>query len=256
MLKKTMILSLAALAAAPLMAIQGTIFTEVDHKSGDIKWQPRAKAYLVSFKKGNTEVSAEFKASDVTRLDIPKPAGYDKAVEQVVKGQGAAAIATLAKIVSDYRMLYWDRPAGRYLVLAYIAAGQAQKGYDVCAGIISEDKAAEWSGELAPAYWQVLLKLGKKDKLESVLKKAVSSGNRASAAAALSMRGDIIMAEGDAPDVTKRALRDGYLRTVLMFTDEACVQERAEAMAKAAACFDKLGQASRAERLRSQARAL
>jgi hypothetical protein len=41
-----------------------------------------------------------------------------------------------------------------------------------------------------------------------------------------------------------------------MYGDAECARERAEAMVKAAACFDKLGQAARAEKLRSQAKAL
>ena len=44
-MRKTMITVLAALAATELMAIQGTIFTETDSKTGDIKWQPRTKSY-------------------------------------------------------------------------------------------------------------------------------------------------------------------------------------------------------------------
>lgn len=50
----------------------------------------------------------------------------------------------------------------------------------------------------------------------------------------------------------KQALRDGYLRVALMYGD--CPDEKIEAMKRAANCFDKLGQASRAERLRAQTR--
>lgn len=257
-MRKLLVMTILATAAATdLMAIKGTISTENDSKSGDIKWLPRSKAYSLSYKKGKTEVSAEFPIADVTNLDIPKPAGYDNAVEMVEKGQAASAIAVLSKIVSEYRMLVWDKPAGRYLAMAYIAAGQPQKAYDTCKTIISDDKDAAWRGDLAGAYWQSLLKLGKRDELESLLKKAASSGNRASAAGALVLRGDILVADGnDAPDALKTALRDGYLRVVLMFADAECVRERREAMMKAAQCFEKLGQLSRAERLRAQAKAL
>ena len=44
---KKLMIGLAALAAANAFAIQGTISTETAQVSGDIKWQPRAKAYLV-----------------------------------------------------------------------------------------------------------------------------------------------------------------------------------------------------------------
>lgn len=254
-MKKTLITTLAALAASQLLAIQGTISTESESLTGEIKWQNRKKQYVVSVKKGSTTVDMERKLEDVVSLDIPKPAGFDKAVEMVENGQGAAAIAVLSKIVSDYRMLKWDKPAGRYLATAYLAAGNAQKAYDACQQIVSEDKSAAYSGDLAAAYWQALLKLGKREQLEGLLKKAAAAGDRQSSAAALVMRGDIIVsASNDQPEELRRALRDGYLRVVLMYQDKACERERAEACVKAASCFDKLGQSARAEQLRAQAR--
>ena len=188
-------------------------------------------------------------------LDIPTPPNFDKAVSQVESGNGAAAVAALTKIVDDYRMLVWDKPAGRYLAMAHLAAGNAQKAYDACQAIVSEDKSAAYSGDLAAAYWQSLLKLGKTEQLEGLLKKASAAGDRQSSAAALVMRGDIIVAgSNDKPDELRRALRDGYLRVVLMYQDASCARERAEACLKAAQCFDKLGQSARAEQLRAQAK--
>ena len=75
------------------------------------------------------KITKEFSLSDVTGLDIPKPAGYDKAVQAVENGQGASVVALLTKIVADYRMLQWDKPAGRYLALAPLAARNAQTAY-------------------------------------------------------------------------------------------------------------------------------
>lgn len=243
------------MAAASAFAIQGTLTTETETLTGEIKWQGRNKQYVISVKKGSTLVDMERKLEVVTGLDIPKPAGYDKAVQSVEAGQGTAAIPVLSKIVADYRMLQWDKPAGRYLVLAHLAAGNAQKAYDACLPIISEDKSVGWTGDFASAYWQVLLRLGKKEQLESLLKKAASSGDRAASAAALVMRGDIIVqGSNDAPEELKKALRDGYMRVVLMYQDAECRSARADALLKAAKCFDKLGQASRAENLRAQAK--
>lgn len=248
-MRKTMLMTVAALTAAELFAIQGTVSTDVESVSGDVKWHARDKKYIIE--KG--KITKEFKLADVTSLDIPKPAGYDKAVQAVENGQGASAVGVLSKIVADYRMLQWDKPAGRYLALAHLAAGNAQKAYDVCSPIVAEDKAAGYSGDLAAAYWQALLKLGKRDELEKMLKKAATSGDRPASAAALVMRGDIIVAAShDSPEELKKALRDGFMRVVLMYQDADCVRERREALQKAASCFDKMGQAARAENLRAQ----
>jgi tetratricopeptide (TPR) repeat protein len=244
---------LAALAAAEAFAMQGAVSTETETFAGDVKWHARDKKYVIQ----KDKITKEFKLADVTSLDIPKPQGFDKAVQMVEAGQGSSAVAILAKIVSEYRMLQWDKPAGRYLALAHLAAGNAQKAYDACRPIIAEDKAAAYSGDLAAAYWQALLKLGKGEELEKLLKDAATKGNRQSSAAALVMRGDMIVAgSNDAPDELKRALRDGYLRVVLMYQDAECSRERGEAMLKAAQCFDKLGQSARAENLRTQAKSI
>lgn len=252
-MKKLMLGFAAAVAATNLWAIQGTLMTETETLTGDIKWHGRDKQYVIE--KG--KVTKEFPLADVTGLDIPKPAGYDKAVSQVDGGQAAAAIPVLTKIVADYRMLQWDKPAGRYLALAYLATGNAEKAYSACQPIVNEDKSAAYSGDLAAAYWQALLKLGKSQQLETLLKKAATSGDRAASAAALVMRGDIIVStSNDAPDKLKDALRDGYLRVILMYLDPECARERAEACMKAAQCFDKLGQSARAEKLRQQAKAM
>ena len=256
-MRKPALMILAAAAATNLWALQGTLTTETETLTGEIKWQARNKQYVISVKKGKTTVDMERKLDDVTGLDIPKPEGFDKAVEQVDGGQGAAAIPVLTKIVADYRMLQWDKPAGRYLAFAYLAAGNADKAYSTCQAIVSEDKKAAYSGDLAAAYWQAMLKLGKMEQLENLLKKAATSGDRASSAAALVMRGDIIVStSNDAPDKLKDALRDGYLRVALMYQDAECARERGEALLKAAQCFDKLGQSARAEHLRQQAKSM
>ena len=253
-MRKTIMTVLAALAATELMAIQGTISTETDSKTGDIKWQPRAKIYVLAYKKGKTDLQMEFPLADVVSIDVAKPAGFDKAVAMVEGGQATQAIPVLSKIVTDYRMLKWDKPAARYLALAYIDTNQAQKAYDLCQDIIRENKDSAWSGDVAAAYWQSLLKLGKMNQLEPLLKKAATSGDRPASAAALNVRGDIIVANGNGSvDSYKEALRDGYLRAALMYTDGECLRERKEGMLKAAQCFEKLGQAARAQRLRTQA---
>lgn len=254
---KQLAFALAFVATLPLYAIQGTVYTtNGDSKTGDIKWQQRSKKYIVSYKKGKTSVDAEYPLADVDRIDVNKPANYDKLVEFVQKGQGGSAIAGLQKIVTDYQMLNWDKPAGRYLAFAYISAGQTQKAYDTCKAIVDEDKTAAYKGDLAPAYWQTLLKTGKKQALDTALKNAATKGDRAAACAAAAMQGDIVLADGENAANLKKALTEGYLKAFLMYTDAACTAERANAAMKAAECFDKLGQAARAEKIRAQAKAL
>ena len=110
---------------------------------------------------------------------------------------------------------------------------------------------------MAPAYWQALLKLGKNDQLEGLLKKATSSADRPASAAALVMRGDIIRSTANGDHAKLRlALRDGYLRVAMMYRDPPCRRERHEALIKAAEVFNEIGQASRAEALRREAKSI
>ncbi len=257
-MKKLAVSLLAAAAASSVWAIQGTITPEGGAAvKGDIKWKPASKVYVVSAKKGATMVESQYKPTEVASIDIPTPAGLEKAIEQVQSGQGAAAIPVLTKIAAEYKMLVWDKPAARYLVDAYLAAGNAGKAEEVARGIIADDKDAAFSGEFAPSYWQVLLKGGKTQQLENLLKKAAATGDRPTSAAALNMRGDIILAQGgDNADAYNKALTDAYLRVALMYLDEPCKEQRALALNKAAQCFDKLNQAARAEDMRSRAKAL
>lgn len=252
-MNKLAIVAVMALAASAAVAVPGTI----NQKRGDITWQRGSKTYALSYKQGNMTAQQEIPLNSVQSLDIDKPANYDKLVAMVDGGQGAGAIAGLTQIVQTYKMLVWDKPAARYLVEAYISANNYQKAYDVAQSIISDDKTAAFTGPLAPAYWKALHGLGKNVQLENCLNKAAASGDRASSAAALVMRGDITLAtEGESPDVCRKVLTDSYLRVALMYSDEPCKRVRIEAMNKAADCFRTIGYASRAEKLSAQARSL
>lgn len=243
-----------AMSAMSLFAaVEGKIVRDNDTVSGMISWNKRAGVYEVQ--KG--KVSQEIKLEEVQSLEIPKPAALDKAIQQVEKGQGTAAISALQKIVADYKMLTWDKPAARYLVEAMLASGNAKGAYDEAQKVIADDKSASYKGAMASAYWQSLLKLKKMTDLEKCLKDAVAKGDRASSAAALVVRGDIILDKGaGSADSYKQALTDSYLRVALMYSDEASRPARVDAMNRAATCFEKLGQASRAETMREKAKSL
>jgi TolA-binding protein len=251
-MKKLNVLLMAGFACAAALAdVPGSITTETGetHK-GQIRWSVRDKAYVVT--KGNVEL--QVLETDVADLDIEKPAGFDQAVEKVQKGQGAAAIPALQKIVKGYQRLQWDKTAGRYLAEAYVDAGKAEEGLKACQSIISGDPSAAYRGALAPAYWKALLALNRTSALERALEKAAKSGDRASSGAALILRGDIIMKAGnESVDAAKKALTDGYLRVVYLYTDaDVAALLQPEALYKASRCFEKLGQSGRAEAMRAE----
>lgn len=251
---KIMILALAAACAvSEALAVQGVLVkTDGAEMTGNISFRSRDKMYVIEGKNSSREVPL----ADVDRLDIAKPKELDRAIDQVKKGQGQSAIKALEAIIKEYKMLNWDAPAARYLVLAYLAANNPQKATEVAEAFIRDDKTAAFKGDFAPAYWQALLKTGKTTKLEDLLRKAAIAGGRVTSAEALLMRGDIIRSEGENAENWRKALTDGYLRVALMYRENECVEVRQAGLLKCAECFDKLGHAARAEDFRTQARML
>lgn len=251
-MRTSIIMVLAAFAAAAVFGdVPGSITdSKGETHKGQVRWSARDKAYVIT----NKGIELTIKAADVDELDITKPAGYDEAVEKVNKGTPSSAIPVLEKIVKDYKRLQWDKSAGRFLAQAYIDTGKADAAEKVCSDIISMDATAAYKGDLAPAYWSALLALGKTSKLETTLDKAFKTGDRFSSGAALLVRGDMIIKDGnESVDACRKALVDAYLRVVLLYREERLADRlQPEALFKAARCFEKMGQSGRADQMRSE----
>lgn len=252
-MKKLALVALATMAASSVWAIEGTITTKNNESiKGDITWQPRTKKYSVAAK-NNTQ--RECPLADVAKVDVPKPKNFDSCVA----GKNAAG---LRKIVSDYRMLGWDRPAARELIAILLAGNKAKEAFEVASPLVQDDKKSAYTGDMAAAYWQTLLALGEKTKLENCLRLATTEGDRRSSAEALIARGDILAKEAELADgeakakANRKALTDGYLRAALMYRDDAdadCRKASYDAMIRSAGIFDDIGNTVYAEFMRSEA---
>jgi len=236
-------------AGAAWAQIAGTIIT-TENKTieGTFKWKIREKVYAINAK-GGGNVELELAPSSIRELQIPKPKELDAAIANVQQGNAAAAVPLLEKIASDYLMLQWDGVATRLLADAYVKAGEPEKAIHVCEKVIASNPEAAYLGEMAPAYWQALIKANRTSKVEDLMTKAIKSGNREASAFALIARGDLILASGETNEISKKALRDGFLRVVTLYKSEKAAQP--EALYKAAKCFEKLGQSSRADQMRT-----
>ncbi len=250
-------LSVSATVFAAAGDIMGTITDAQGPHKGVVRYSLKSKTYFVTKKQNGAVMEAEIAPADVTEMDIAEPAGWDQAVANVEKGRAAASINYFAGIVKQYNHLQWDLRAARYLADAYLASGNADKALESCTAVVRADPETAYKGELAPIFWKVLVKLGKKDQLEKLLVKAATSGDRYSSGAALIGRGDLILAGGESADSLRAALVDGYLRVALMYTDGKIAEQlRPEALAKSAQCFEKIGQAGRADQMRGELKRL
>lgn len=252
-------LALAVLAAFPAAAQQAAKPQSpafpgvVQLKSGAevkgaIRWMPQARKYVVSMRKGEQTISQDIAVNDVLKVQVPKPEKLDAAVNAVKAGKSSAAVPVLESIVRQYAMLGWDEPAARWLAKAKLDTGDAAAAIAICEGIIKTKPSAAYIGEVAPTYWAALLKTDKKAKLNDLLVKAISNGDENASAAALVMRGDILMEQKE----PFNALKDGYLRAVLLYERSAEVQP--EALYKAAKAFEALSKNADAQKMRDQLR--
>jgi tetratricopeptide (TPR) repeat protein len=245
---RSLALALALLTAdAAVAQVAGSVLTtESKTITGNIKWKAREKVYAITLA---NKVEIELAPAAISELQIPRPKELDAAAASVQQGNAAKVIPALEKISNDYLMLQWDGVATHLLADAYVKAGEPEKAIRACEKVIASNPDAAYLGEMAPGYWQALLKANRVAKVEELLAKAVKSGSREASASALTMRGDVILASGDTQEITKKALRDGYLRVVTLYKSEKAAQP--EALYKAAACFEKLGQTARAEQMRT-----
>ncbi len=243
---------MATLVALPVFADPvGTVFTADGQARGKLRWKNAAKEYVVTNDKG---AQVTYKEDDVTNVDVDRPKNLDANIAKVkAGGAGIASAATeLEKIAKEYAHLTYDREATEWLAQAYLKQGNPAKAIKACEAVIRDDAEAAYMGAMAVAYWEALIKDGKNDtKLNLLLEKAIASGDSTAAAAALVKRGDAIMARGTARVNCEEALRDGYLRVILLYADPTSAAYP-EALSKGAKAFEGMGQSSQANRLREQ----
>lgn len=211
--------------------------------SGDVRYLASSKVYEVRAK----NITKQFKVAEVVRVVLKtEPAQLRSAVSDVNKGSYSSAIAPLKKIVTGYEMFGPDVVAAQYLAMAYVNLNKASDAVRVCKGVLSSNPKAMNDPQFAGVYWDALLQDKKFATLSRMLDESIQKGSHEVAAVALVKRGDVYMAKGE----TKKALRDGYLRTILMFQDVKDIQP--EALYKAIKAHQAINQHPYAEKWRKR----
>lgn len=235
------------LAVWPLAAADITaVIVNTDNKAfeGVVCWKTTAKVYVITTK---NQMEFEIAPDKVKEMRVAEPAGLREAIKAVQEGKVQKAIPVLDNIAQEYFMLLpWDERATRWLAEAHVKNGSPLDAVKACERIIDARSAAA-TGELCLAYWQALLAAGRNAKLTDQLDAAAKSTSPTVQARVYIMRGDILEKRNNLKD----ALREGYLRAVVLCPGARAA--RAEAIQRAAACFDKAGQGPHASRLRSAA---
>jgi len=232
-------------AGAAVAEQEGTIITRPDNRplAGMLKWRALDRVYEI--KSGQTTTTWPLEKVNSVQIRTPPPAleGLSKLVKD---GAGGSAIPGLLQIVASYEMLNYDLEAARWLAVAYTKGNKAAEAIRVCEQVSQYRPKSALPADFLRAYWQALLMDRQYTKLEQELADVAAEGGREAAAVAQNTRGDMKMEKKGYRD----ALVDGYLRTVVLFQDIKSAQP--EALFKAAQCFDQLGQATYAERMRKR----
>jgi len=227
----------SVMAAIPgrIIKTDGTIV-----EGQNIRWLGSKQQYAVK-KDSNVELNID--VDDVARILVAEPKGLRDAITAAQRTP-ASAIPKLQEIAKRYTMLYHDITAARWLGEALISAGRAGEAASTLQKVVDNYGFAALPGELISVYLDALTEDDKIARVKSILKVMIKEGSRGAAAVALMKRGDIYMKEGK----YKEALIDGYLRVVVLFEDEKHIQPAA--LFNAAKCFEELGQAAHADKMR------
>ena len=214
----------------------------------ELRWKPVDKEYVVTRRGSGGQMSEQNRKADEIRvLRVAEPDNW-KQIQATLRSSPASALAALQKVATDYRMLMWDAEAGRIMGQIYLQQGKPEEALKAMASVAQSNPDAGWNSSMAPVYWQAMIDAKRTRQLPALLERAAAADDRSIAAAAMIRRGDLIESEGR----TRDALRDGYLRAVFLFADQA--DQRPEALYKAANAFDKLRQTAYAERMRTTLR--
>lgn len=239
----------AGMAASAAAAVRGAVTTANGRQEGMVAWSQASRKYTVTqtIAGGGTR-SMEVKEAEAVKVEIEKPAQLDAAI----KGRNKTA---LAGIVKTYSHLQWDLPAAAVLADIHLSGKATAEALKVCKDVIAKSPDAAWKGDLAPVYWRALLENNDRAELDRQLAKALKSGDRFSSASALIVRGDMVLRQGATRENARKALLDGYLRVILLYTEDDVVSRLGGVQyEKAARCFELMGYASRAAELRAKAR--
>ncbi|MFH0953333.1 MAG: tetratricopeptide repeat protein [Verrucomicrobiota bacterium] len=162
-----------------------------------------------------------------------RPPELDRAAQLVQNKQFDEAVKLLEDVGRRYVYLDWDIQAQALLPQVYVRKGDmnaAVMSYEklfTTSAKSKDDPAIQW------AYRQTLLDAKQYTKLEPLLDTVIAGGDRAEAARAQIMRGDVKAAQNQ----LEGAALD-YLRTVVLFANEKASQP--EALFKAADTLERL----------------
>ena len=197
-----------------------------------IQWRDATKDYQVE-PVDSAGATVPIPLKDVDRLEIDRPAAWDKAAQAISANQPDAAIPLLEGVIVSHKMLVWDNRARDALARIYMQRKNYAKAIAVLQDELANAPKQAVSPDVRRMYWEALLQTSQTNALRKELDEAVATGAGGAAAVALVIRGNMLRDDGH-PD---EALAD-YLGAVLFY--EGVKEVQPEALYKAAELLDDL----------------
>ena len=249
---KTQAVCFGMLAACATLLILPAPAANVLHMTGgktmafrSIRWNAAKNEYLVQPASGGEAVFPVAK-KDVVRLEMDPPPEMVQAQQLLAASRNSEAVAPLQAVVANYKGLNWDNTARELLARIYVKGNEAAKAIQMVDELIASGASASISAGLRTEYWKALLSIDPKSvKALKDFDDAIAVGPREIVPVAQVMRGDMRRAAGR----KEEALQD-YLRTILFFENAGAV--RIDALNKAIALFEELGDTAKANELRQK----
>lgn len=247
MKKQIALLALLAAAAVLRADVPAQLLLNGDDtpRQGMLRWLPADRQYVLSVKAGGGVSERRIDAADIRVLRVKEPDSWKQILETARKSPDSA-LPQLKAVIQNYKMLQWDAEAAAVIAKICLRKGQAAQAVAACKEVAQANPRAAWDSAMAPVMWQAMIEARQTAGLSGMLDKGATAQDRSVAAQATLRRGDLLFQQGE----TKNALKDGYLRVAFLYGDQDAA--RAEALYRAAEAFDKLGQATNAEKMRSQ----
>ena len=182
-------------------------------------------------------------ARDKWKLTVGvRPDELDDAAQFIAEGKSAEAMMVLETVLKKARFQSWDVVAGLSLIDLQLASKDANAAASVLKSLQKRygDDTFILFADLELADWKTRVALGKTEGLEAVLSEALAGDDRARAAKAQLIRGDVKARAG----LLKTAQLD-YLRTNYFYAKEDSIQP--EALFKIGSTFSAMGDTSNAK---------
>ncbi|MFO7871634.1 MAG: hypothetical protein R6V03_09415 [Kiritimatiellia bacterium] len=221
--------------------VEGAIKTDDGQiHSGRIRYLSHSKKYEVI----DRNARMNYPERSVVAVRVKEPDEIKQASRLIQQERYTSAIPKLEQVVREYKKLQWDVVATEWLAKIYDKTGRPEKVASAVQALKRAGSEERITGELLDIYIDALIKLKRTADVQKMLDIQIRKGTREAAAVAQIKRGDLEISQGN----PKIALRDGYLRTIVLFS--AVKEAQPEALFKAAKAFEALGRSTDAEKMR------